>query len=193
MRVFIAVDLPDTIRTALGQKQADFQAALTKENPAKAKRESDIRWTRPAGIHLTLKFLGEITDAQVNQVNGSLSDFRPFESFQVEVKGFGFFPAAARPRVLWAGVLAPPELAQLALEVEQKMEESGFPREQRAFNPHLTLARFKNPGAQPMLRALVEQQEDVTVGRFEITQFYLFESKLSPRGAAYRKVVRFPY
>jgi 2'-5' RNA ligase len=192
MRAFIAIDLPDGIRTVLGQKQADFHAALTRESSAKPKRESDVRWTRPEGIHLTLKFLGEITERQVKQVSESLSSFKPFAAFSVEVKGFGFFPGAARPRVLWAGVQAPQELVQLAREVEVRMEKSGFPREQRAFNPHLTLARFNNPGAQPTLRALVEQQVDVTLGRFEITQFYLFESKLSPRGAEYRKVARFP-
>lgn len=192
MRAFIAIDLPDSIRKVLGQQQTNFQTALCQANPAKPKRDSDIRWTHPEGIHLTLKFLGEITDAQVQQVTESLSALRPFENFSVEIKGFGFFPSAARPRVLWAGVQAPPELAQLALDVEHTMEKSGFPREQRAFNPHLTLARFRAPAPRPNLRALVEQQGDATLGRFEITQFFLFESKLSPRGAEYRKVVRFP-
>ena len=192
MRAFIAIDLPADIRTTLGQKQADFRTALSQANPSSPQFESNIRWTHPEGIHLTLKFLGEITDAQVKQVTDSLSGLKPFESFSVEVKGFGFFPSAERPRVLWAGVQAPPVLARLAGEVESSMESSGFPREQRVFNPHLTLARFRAPAPRPNLRALVEQQADATMGRFEITHFYLFESKLSPRGSEYRKVARFP-
>ena len=72
------------------------------------------------------------------------------------------------------------------------MEELGFAREHRAFNPHLTLARFKEPRPQPELAARVEEQAELSLGRFEVTEFFLYESKLSPHGATYRKVARFP-
>jgi len=184
MRAFIAIDLPENIRHSLAQKIDNFRHTLGKD--------SSIRWNRPEGIHLTLKFLGEITEPQIGQITGALSTLEPFERFSIDVKGFGFFPNPARPRVFWAGVVAPPDLAQWAGRIENKMEELGFPREHRDYNPHLTLARFKNPRPPPTLRALVEQERDTFFGRFEASEFFLFENKLSPQGPQYRKVARFP-
>ncbi len=193
MRAFIAIDLPENIREALGQKQALLQTSLAQAGAAKPNRDSNTRWSRPEGIHLTLKFLGEITNVQVKQVTETLDAFEPFKTFPIEVKGFGFFPGPGRPRVLWAGVEAPPDLVQLARRVEDGMETLGFAREQRDFNPHLTLARFKEPRPLPALRSLVEQQNNLSFGHFEASEFFLFESKLSSHGAEYRKVARFPH
>jgi 2'-5' RNA ligase len=181
MRAFVAIDLPAEIQAALASQQAAFRAA-----------SADARWTRPEGTHLTLKFLGEINDQQVSQVREALSALPSFPPFVVEVKGFGFFPDAHRPSVFWAGVEAPPELGELARRVEDSLERLGFARERRPFNPHLTLARFKVPRAQPGLRILAERQASTSLGRFEVSEFFLFESKLSPHGAEYRKVARFP-
>lgn len=181
MRAFIAIDLPGSLHTAL----ANAQQAFRSECP-------DARWTNPEGIHLTLKFLGETSDAQVKQMVESLTPLGSFAPFSVEVKGFGFFPSPRGPRVFWAGVEAPAALAELAARVEGAMEKTGFPREERAYSPHLTLARFKVPRAQPELEAALARCEVTSLGAFEVSEFYLFESKLSPRGAQYRKVVRFP-
>ncbi len=185
MRCFIAIDLPENIHAALGERQAAFRAAVAGE-------DADVRWTRPEGIHLTLKFLGEISAGQVAEVTESLAGLGPFEHFPVEVKGFGFFPSARHPRVFWVGVEAPPALAELAVRVEEATERLGFAREQRAFTPHLTLARFKSSRPRPALEALAEQGAKSSLGRFEVSEFFLFESKLSPHGAEYRKVARFP-
>jgi 2'-5' RNA ligase len=152
----------------------------------------EARWARPEGIHLTLKFLGEITDAQTKQVVQALTQIGRFEPFSIEVKGFGFFPQARRPRVFWAGVVAPPALAELAAWVEGSMERVGFAREDREFAPHLTLARFQVPRPQPDLEAAVAGRTNSSLGEFEVSEFFLFESKLSPQGAQYRKVLRFP-
>src|ERR1017187_1367871 len=107
MRAFIAVDLPDSLHAALAHAQQAFRSAC-----------QEARWTRPEGIHLTLKFLGEISDAQTKQVVEALAPIGTFEPFSVEVKGFGFFPNARRPRVFWAEVVAPPALAELAAQVD---------------------------------------------------------------------------
>src|SRR5947207_10970042 len=147
MRCFIAIDLPPDIKAEISRQQAALRAALA-QAPA---RDQKINWTRPDGIHLTLKFLGE-TD-RVNEVTEALQGIGPFEKFSVEVKGFGFFPDARRPRVLWTGIDAPPALGELASRVETAMEKMGFPPEGRAFAPHLTLARFKSPGSEPALRS----------------------------------------
>ena len=181
MRAFIAIDLPEALHTALAEAQQNFQSAAR-----------DARWTRPEGIHLTVKFLGEISDAQTKQVVEALTQIGPFEPFSIEVKGFGFFPQAQRPRVFWAGVMAPPALAELAAQVENRMEKIGFAREARALSPHLTLARFQVPRPQPALEAAIAARADTSLGAFNASEFFLFESKLSPQGAQYRKVVRFP-
>lgn len=186
MRAFIAIDLPEAIHAALSEKQRAFRAACP-----------EARWTRPEGIHLTLKFLGEISDVQVKQVTEALAGLGGLEVFEIEVKGFGFFPDARRPRVFWAGLEAPPALAELAARVEGAMEPLGFPREQRPFRPHLTLARFNTPRPQPALQELLGQdvggvREPPLLGRFEVSEFFLYESKLSPHGAEYSRVARFP-
>jgi 2'-5' RNA ligase len=181
MRVFIAIDLPESIQAALGRQQATFRAACP-----------DARWTRPEGIHLTLKFLGEIPDDKVRQVTEVLTSLAPFEPFSIEVKGFGFFPDARRPRVFWVGLEAPPALGELARRAEECMERLGFAREDRPFTPHLTLARFKVPRPQLALQALLERHRELTMGCYEVSEFFLYESRLSPHGAEYRKVARFP-
>jgi len=181
MRAFIAIDLPEPLHAALAEAQRVFHSACR-----------DARWTRPEGIHLTLKFLGEISDAQTKQVVEALAQIGPFEPFFVEVKGFGFFPQAQRPRVFWSGVTAPPALTDLAARVEGRMERIGFAREDRPFSPHLTLARFQVPRPQQALEAAIAARANSSLGKFEASEFFLFESKLSPQGAQYRKVMRFP-
>jgi RNA 2',3'-cyclic 3'-phosphodiesterase len=191
MRAFIAIDLPDDIRQALARKMEELRHALGHAGLPRSRRDSHIRWSRPEGIHLTLKFLGQITDAQVGRITSTLSALEPVEKFSIEVKGFGFFPGAARPRVFWAGIVAPPDLNRLAGRIEKEMEGLGFARESREYNPHLTLARFTNPRPVPKLRTLVEEQKEMSLGQFEVHDYFLFESKLSPEGSKYRKVAHF--
>ena len=181
MRAFIAIELPDSVREALRREQARFRKVCP-----------DARWTRPEGIHLTLKFLGELSAQQAAQVKKALAQMEQFEKFRVRAQGFGFFPAADRPRVFWAGLDVPPDLTRLAAEVENAMSPLGFPAENRAFRPHLTLARFKVPRPQPELEALVAAQGNPLLGDFEVSEFFLWESRLLPGGAEYHKVARFP-
>ena len=180
LRAFIAIDLPEPLHAALADAQHEFRSICR-----------EARWTHPQGIHLTLKFLGEISDAQTRQVVEALASLGPLEPFAVEVKGFGFFPGARRPRVFWAGVEAPPALAEVVALVDSRMVKIGFEREDRAFSPHLTLARFQVPRPQPALEAAAAART-AALGKFEVSEFFLFESKLSPGGAQYRKVMRFP-
>ncbi len=180
MRAFIAIELPDSIRKALAQEQERFRAAAP-----------DARWTRPEGIHLTLKFLGEISSDQEAQVKQALGRMERFEKFTIRAQGFGFFPSAKRPRVFWAGLDAPPNLARLAEQVESAMASIGFQREDRPFNPHLTLARFKVPRAQPRLEALLKVQGPSHFGTFDVSEIFLWESRLLPAGAEYRKIASF--
>ena len=181
MRAFIAIDLPEALRAALAGVQEALRIAAR-----------DARWTRPDGIHLTLKFLGQISDAQTQQVVEALAQIGPFEPFSVEVKGFGFFPQARRPHVFWVGVVAPPALAELAECVNSHLDKIGLAREERAFAPHFTLARFHVQHPQPAMEEAIAARADPSLGKFEVSEFFLFESKLSPQAAEYRKVMCFP-
>ncbi len=177
MRAFIAIDLPDSLREALSRQQSAFRSV-----------SPEARWTRPEGIHLTLKFLGQISGAQVAEVTKALAAIPPLDKFEIELKGYGFFPDARRPRVFWVGGEAPPALGELAHRVEDAMSSLGFPRENRAFAPHLTLARFSESHPQTALMAAIEKQSHQSLGRFETSEFFLFESRLSSQGASYRKI-----
>jgi len=181
MRAFVAIELPPAVQGELRRQQAALRAVAP-----------EARWTRPEGIHITLKFLGEIDSVKVDSVVKTLAALGPFTGFEIELKDFGFFPDARRPRVFWAGVHAPAGLTDLAARVEEAMEDLGFAPEEHTFTPHLTLARFKIPRSQPDLAAAVEKQRHLSLGRFHVSEFFLFESKLSPQGAEYRKVARFP-
>ncbi len=181
MRAFIAIDLPEQIHRELAHQQAAFRSVAR-----------DARWTRPEGVHLTLKFLGEVSDQKVTEVMTALHGLAGFAAFTIEIRGFGFFPNARRPRVFWAGVIAPPELGWLATRVEDAMEDLGFAREARVYSPHLTLARFKEPRPQPALQEMVAGLADLSLGQFAVREFFLYESRLMPQGAEYRKVARFP-
>ena len=188
MRSFVAVDLPEAIKAAISEQQHALRAAAC----VTSGRNEDMKWTRPEGIHLTLKFLGEISARQVVQVTEALAGLGSFEPFALQVQGFGFFPDACRPRVFWVGVKAPPALGHLAHRVETAMERLGFAAEGRTFSPHLTLARFNVSRPQPELVALLEPKRELILGRFEVSEIFLFESRLSSYGAQYQKVAHFP-
>ena len=187
MRSFVAVDLPQPIKTAI----SDLQHAL-RTGAESLGDKADIKWSRAEGIHLTLKFLGEISAEQATQVTQALTGLGSFEPFILEVKGFGFFPDAHRPRVLWVGVDVSPALGQLAHRVDTALNGLGFAAEGRTFSPHLTLARFNVSRPRPELVALLEPKKGLILGRFEVSEFFLFERRLSPSGAQYQKVARFP-
>lgn len=184
MRLFIAIDLPDSMRAALALEQSRLRASCT--------RNRDIRWTRPEGLHLTLKFLGEVAAARLSEITSALDRLDRVEPFEVEVAGFGFFPGGRRPRVFWVGLQAPPALGELAGQVEAAMERLGFASENRPFQPHLTLARFEGQRPQPELEAALQKGDAGGFGRFTVTEFFLFESTLRPGGAQYSKIARFP-
>src|SRR5487761_3927 len=189
MRIFIAIDLPGSIRRELERWQNLFRSALSLA-PASA---NEIRWMRPEGIHLTLRFLGEVSAAGVDLLVERLQRLGTFKPFPVEVKGFGFFPDARRPRVFWAGVTVPPELTALATGIETTVAGLDFGKELRLYKPHLTLARFKSVSPQPVLEAMSKQEGNLSLGRFRVSEFYIFESKLTAGTAPqYHKLARLP-
>ena len=174
MRSFLAIELPEPLRTRLGELQRELQQAGIR-----------ARYTRPEAVHLTLKFLGEIDP---DQIPGLEERLRPLAArcppLALEARGLGAFPDLRRPRVLWIGVRAPEGLMRLQSEIEVAMEGEGFAKEERPFHPHLTLAREPDPRAAATLERFTQAGER-ELGRFTAEALILFESELQKGGARY--------
>jgi 2'-5' RNA ligase len=179
MRLFIAIELPDGIKGGIARVQQQLKAA-----------GASAGWTRPEGIHLTLKFLGEVAEEQASGILAALTDaVKGSGDLNLEVAGAGAFPNVKAPRVLWIGVFGDTEkLAVLQASVEDAMERLGFEREARKFSPHLTLARVKFPKPRDNWQQKIEGIRDVTLGRFEAGHVSLMKSELRPEGAVYTEI-----
>ncbi len=187
MRLFVALEIPAAVRENL--------AALMKELGALEKQTSGkrARWVRPENLHVTLKFLGEAAANKLNEIVAALSTVRSGRPAELQFRGLGFFPGEKRARVLWAGIEASPNLAAIAGNIEQRLDPLGFPREKRAFTPHLTLARFEPPGISERLGAVVRENAERDFGAMRAGEFHLIESKLKPSGAEYTTLHAFSF
>jgi 2'-5' RNA ligase len=155
----------------------------------------DIRWVKPEGMHLTLKFFGDMAAKDLQPisevVSGQTAGTRPLH---LNIKGLGVFPGIRRPRVLWLGVGG--EVARLiALQgvLAQGFETCGIKKEERPFRAHLTLARIKSPQGLSGLDKVLEEKEAESAGSFEAKGLILFKSDLTPKGAIYTVLADFPF
>lgn len=182
MRLFVALEIPSTVRENLAGL-LDSLRAVTKEP----------RWVRPENLHVTLKFLGEVAESKVESVRGTLGKIRSEQVATLEFRGVGFFPNEQHPRVFWAGIEASANLKMLALDIENAMEKLGFPREQREFSPHLTLARFERPRVPEALGKIIGESKEREFGSLRTSEFHLIQSKLKPSGAEYTTLESFRF
>ncbi len=157
---------------------------------------------RPEGIHVTLKFIGHVPAEKLDPIRAALVGVQSSALVAMHYRGVGFFPNERRPRVLWCGVEASQNLAQLAADIESALEPLGIAREKREFVPHLTLARFNFKGpakrGQPpdgvdKLARHVREMKPQDFGSAREMQFHLYESTLKPSGAEYRKLASFAF
>lgn len=185
MRLFVALDFPDAVRQALHE-------LITRLKP-----ECRIaKWVRPQAMHITLKFIGEVRAEKLELIRAALAPVHSTELVEMQFRGLGFFPNERRPRILWCGVEASPNLAELAAAVERTLVPLGIPAESRDFVPHLTLARFNTDGGphrdlETLVRAAGELKS-YDFGRTRETEFHLIESILKPAGAEYKRLESFP-
>lgn len=168
MRLFVALDLPDSIKAQLH----DFQKETLK----------GAKWTKPEQWHITLHFIGESDEAPVRE---ALSRVKA-EAFSLRLRGIGTFPPRGRPNVLWVGIEAPKTLLALHQAIGDALKTTGFTPESRPYSPHLTLARFKEikPEAKS-LATYLEKFASFETGSFPIEHFSLYQSELLQSGAAY--------
>lgn len=187
MRVFVAFEIPAAVQQALAEFVAKLQGACGR-GPELSGRGSGIRWAHVEGIHVTLKFIGEAPPERVEKIKAALAEVRSPEAVEMRFRETGFFPSSRHPRVFWAGIEATRNLTELAADIEQRLERLGIPREERAFRPHLTLARFKSDEGVAELREALGKLGAQDFGAMRSSEFYLYQSVLKPSGAEYTKL-----
>jgi 2'-5' RNA ligase len=186
IRAFIAIELTKNILTQLSAVQSQLRAAL----PAGC-----VRWVRPEGIHLTLKFLGDVPTSQLDAIKAAVEEAAGASpTFSLEAGRLGCFPNLRRPSVVWVGIQEPAgALARLQRAVEATIAPLGYPREKRPFSPHLTLGRVSRQAKPGELRRLGEYVESAVVGRLgqmSVDEITLIQSVLKPSGAEYTTLMR---
>ena len=196
MRLFVALALSDEVRRALGDLVAELKPLC-----------KDARWVRPEAMHVTLKFIGHAVPTgdteKLDAVRASLATVHLGRPVEMHFRGVGFFPNASRPRVVWCGVQASENLAPLAADIDKVLKPLGIPGEDRAFLPHLTLARMKaarsggrsrsSRGNSEGLRSAATEMAQRDFGLTREAEFHLFESITKPGGSEYRKLESYSF
>jgi RNA 2',3'-cyclic 3'-phosphodiesterase len=186
VRLFVALDLPEEVRLKL----AGVIEQLKPKCPS-------ARWVRPESMHLTLKFIGHaVADGDTQKLadlQAALASVHSERAVELHYRGVGFFPNSRRPRVIWCGVVASPNLSKIAADIEAALAPLGIPREERSFVPHLTLARIESPAGTEALVRAAEVLQSSDFGSSTEMQFHLFESTTKPSGAEYKKLHAFAF
>ena len=186
IRAFIAIELPDEIQVQLGELISQLQ-----ERAPRA-----VRWVPAHNIHLTLKFLGNVSPTNLNTLIQVIrSEALRHRMIQFCVGGLGAFPQPNRPRVVWVGITAPPDLLELQHCVDRETARLGYPGEERGFSPHLTMGRVSQHASPGEVRQVAEALAGMRVGELGqvvVKQLTLFRSDLRPGGAVYSPLEKAP-
>jgi len=181
-RIFCAIELPDQIREKLQNHIAQLR---------KQASDAAASWSRVENIHLTLKFFGNVALDQVAAISAAASQtVKRFSAFEIEVGGTGVFPRPSRPQVLWIGISDPSgKLSSLQQRLENECAAAGFPKEDRAYRPHLTIARIRKPDGA---RRLAETHLNLQFNPLPVnlSELVVFRSELSSKGSNYTALSR---
>ena len=183
LRAFLAIDLPGSLRPVLSRVQDELK-----------KSGADVRWVPVGNVHITLKFFGQIPEAQVEPIVEAAGRIaRAQVPFSLKVTQAGAFPTVNNPRVVWLGVGG--DLAVMGgffRKLEEAFAALGFPPEGRPFTPHLTLGRVKSPTNRVDLSRRLTALPPVESETFQVNEVILYRSNLSPQGATYSPLRKIP-
>lgn len=173
--MFIAIKIPETIKEKIRELQKELRETIT-----------GVRWVKPEIIHLTLKFLGEVEERQLEDVCSVIkASIKEIPKFNISLAELGAFPNLRRPRVLWISLKVGREkIIELITKLEQGFAKIGFKPEDRKPSPHLTIGRVKKRGSG------IELQEFETEA-FTAVKVYLIKSTLTPQGPIYEDIKEF--
>ena len=182
IRCFIAIQIPQEIKFEI----ESYLSQLKRISPS-------IRWVKITGLHITLKFLGEIEKDLLDKIRSSLKSISNiFQPFDISIMDCGTFPNKKRPRIIWLGI--EPDADNMLIKIYQWLEESlvpfGFEKEQRKFTPHLTIGRIKFPDNMDKLLGFIEK-EPFPKKQFSVEEIVLMQSILKPTGAEYQIIDKY--
>ena len=179
LRVFIAIEIPLKIKKAIAAEIANLHNGAGRA----------VRWVANENIHLTLKFLGEISPASVELLSQALqAECEQSTPFDITVSGLGCFPNSHRPRIIWIGLNIPPELNRLQHKLETATTRMGYATEDKLFSPHLTIGRIREqatPAELNNIHSALEKLHIGSLGTFTTQAVHLFKSDLKPGGPVY--------
>ena len=180
MRLFTGLALPKEIIDHLSRLVEHLRST------------AHVKWSPPYNLHITTKFIGEWPEDRLRDLRDALAQVPAPDPFEIRVGGFGWFPNPHNPRVLWVGVHAPPELEALAVATDKAVAALGIPSEARAFSPHLTLARLKEPVPLVLLQRAIADLRSDQFGSYKPKCFYLYRSTPGPSSSIYTQLAEFP-
>jgi len=187
IRAFIAIDLTPEIRSHLDKVAAQVKGRLD---------NVPVRWVPAGNIHLTLKFLGDVSLNNLEMLQRILAgEVGRHHRFEFSVGGIGAFPSSRRARVIWAGVEAPQELFAIQNGIETEMAHLGYAREEREFSAHLTLGRVSRNATPEDVRQIGDVLDKTKVGFLGaamVQDVYLYKSDLHPDGSVYTRLFAAP-
>jgi len=183
IRSFIAIELPDTLKNELSV----LEAGLKKRSP------DVVKWVDQQSMHLTLKFLGAVPEENIEEILMAIEEAAVgIVPFSLELRGVGAFPNLNRVQVIWAGVYGEiDKLAALQKMVDNNTAQLGFPGEERAFSPHLTLGRVRNytlPEERQKIGKILADTSFAALGSAKVQSVSLMKSQLTPHGAVYSRL-----
>jgi 2'-5' RNA ligase len=183
VRSFIAIDLPDSVRRQLEALVLELR-----------KSNAQVGWVRIEGVHLTLKFLGNVALDVIEEIKPVLADIASQTApIHLEPAGCGAFPAIKSPRVVWVGLRGQTDaLAELGRRVEEAMAAFGFKPEGRPFKPHVTIGRVRGRQRIEALQQVLFAHRDFTAEPFDAAEVVLYKSDLRPDGARYAALLKAP-
>jgi len=186
-RSFIAIDLSSEIHRRLEQVSTDLQESM---------EGLPIRWVPVDNVHLTLKFLGDVSVANIEMLKKIIQTAATaHKEFEMSIGGAGAFPSSRRPRVVWIGIEAPPELALIQRSIDVETARLGYKSDAREFAPHLTLGRVSRSAQPREVQQISRVLEKLTLGFLGVTRvqaIHLYRSDLKPGGAVYSRLYSAP-
>jgi 2'-5' RNA ligase len=147
-----------------------------------------VKMVEKENIHLTLKFLGDISEEQVNVIAEGMKDLRTYSSFSIRLRGIGAFPSEHRPRTIWVGLEYPQVMEEIWEKIEYTSEKAGIEREKRGFSPHITIARVKDQRNTGRLKHIIIEHENDDFGERDIAEIKLKKSVLTQSGPIYSDI-----
>lgn len=183
LRAFLAVPVPTAVCDVVTNVIAEIAPSI-----------SGVRWVEPEGLHITLKFFGEIEELQTVEISRCVQRVAANHApFDIALAGLGAFPAIDRPRTLWAGVTdGADSLIKLQTELEDELDELGYKPERRRYHPHLTIGRVREKSGMSALTTELQSRADIPLGQATIDKAIFYSSELRRDGPIYTPLATCP-